>query len=262
MSELPPCPTFFLVVRFTRSKRLYTPDMFHSGRCSASQVGIVQLTYAILSLAELVVSFWASSTLEDRSHKPQRPLSVVLWRARLFLDGDVCSTFWLCNRVDLLCLQQISTCWQVCLIRTCTRVAGWLDLIYRNEVSCSDPASSTNDESSDSFAVFMLFFNFHPVIPHNRRTSQKSLVQVLLSLDWIGTFLATAGTVLTLVGFNQANTRPWGDSLVLGPMIVGLIVVFGIFPAWCYFAKDPIVKRSLFLFWNYVSEVSMPSIRC
>lgn len=112
-------------------------------------------------------------------------------------------------------------------------------------------SDSLTDVDSDSFAVFLLFFNFHPVIPHNRRTSQKSVAQVLLGLDWIGAFIATAGTVLTLVGFNQANTRPWGDSLVLGPMIVGLIIVFGIFPAWCYFAKDPIVKRSLFLFWNY-----------
>ncbi|KAI0759699.1 iron permease [Trametes elegans] len=64
------------------------------------------------------------------------------------------------------------------------------------------------------------------------RTPPGSLGEKLRRIDWLGNFLAIAGTTLVLIALTWGGIRfSWGSAHVLGPLIVGVILL-GVFLAY------------------------------
>ncbi|KAK1831048.1 major facilitator superfamily domain-containing protein, partial [Podospora conica] len=81
----------------------------------------------------------------------------------------------------------------------------------------------------------------------NLKTKRTSMMTKLARVDWLGSFLFVAGTTSFLIGISWGGVQyPWKSARVLTPIIIGVFgVVLCVF--WeVFFAKEPILRPSLF----------------
>ncbi|KAH9933608.1 iron permease [Epithele typhae] len=72
------------------------------------------------------------------------------------------------------------------------------------------------------------------------RTPTGTLREKVARIDFIGNFLIIAGTALALIGLTWGGIRfPWNSTHVLGPLILGFILVFLFFVYETFVAKSP-----------------------
>lgn len=75
-----------------------------------------------------------------------------------------------------------------------------------------------------------LLLCYHPPPRHN--VDGLSTTQILKRIDYVGTFLSIGGVTMFLVGLQAGGYQyPWISGKVLGPLIVGLIMIIA-FPIW------------------------------
>jgi hypothetical protein len=74
-----------------------------------------------------------------------------------------------------------------------------------------------------------------------------SAKDILKQIDYVGAFLSIAGVTLFLVGLQAGGYQyPWTSGKVLGPLIVGLIMIL-LFPVWEIWGTDkPMVPAEIF----------------
>jgi MFS family permease len=109
-------------------------------------------------------------------------------------------------------------------------------------------------------ALYVLFY--HPPKYHQLHVSGKSKLQQLKTLDYVGTFLYTAGLVLFLIGLNWGGSSyPWASAQVLCTIVIGLFVLV-IFGFWEAYTKIdyPFMPMRLFLNIKYDAIVACASI--
>ena len=83
--------------------------------------------------------------------------------------------------------------------------------------------------------------------PSRHNVDGLSAMQIAKRVDWLGAFLSIVGVTLFLVGLQAGGYQyPWKTGKVLGPLIVGLLMLL-IFPVWeLYGAKHPMVPAVIF----------------
>lgn len=91
-----------------------------------------------------------------------------------------------------------------------------------------------------------LLFCYKPPPRHNVDGLTK--MQILNQIDFMGGFLSIGGVTLFLVGLQAGGYQfPWTSGKVLGPLIVGIVMLFIAFPAWEWKgAKHPMVPKQIF----------------
>lgn len=72
-------------------------------------------------------------------------------------------------------------------------------------------------------------------------------MDIIKRIDWIGALLSIGGVTLFLVALQAGGYQyAWTDGRVLGPLIVGLLMILA-FPFWeLYGAHFPMVPREIF----------------
>ncbi|KAI7354741.1 putative major facilitator superfamily transporter, partial [Hortaea werneckii] len=101
----------------------------------------------------------------------------------------------------------------------------------------------------DGLAFFILLFFL------DIKTPRTPIVEGLKAIDWVGSLLVVAATLLLLFGLQYGGvTFPWGSATVICLIVFG-IVTFGLFAWWetTKLAKYPIVPMRLF---NKVTNVA------
>ncbi|OAG45348.1 hypothetical protein AYO21_00696 [Fonsecaea monophora] len=79
------------------------------------------------------------------------------------------------------------------------------------------------------------------------RGQRKTVREILPKIDFIGALLSIGGLTLFLVGTTAGGyTAPWKSAKVLGPLVIGIVMIIG-FGAWEWKgASFPMVPRELF----------------
>ena len=101
----------------------------------------------------------------------------------------------------------------------------------------------------DGLAFFILLFFL------DIKTPRTPIIEGLKAIDWVGSLIVVAATLLLLFGLQYGGvTFPWGSATVICLIVFG-IVTFGLFAWWetTKFAKFPIVPMRLF---NKVTNVA------
>jgi len=79
------------------------------------------------------------------------------------------------------------------------------------------------------------------------KTKKTSLRAKLARVDWIGSIFFTAGMTSFLVGISWAGIQyEWKSAQVIAPMTVGVSGVVATIVWEAYYAKEPILRPSLF----------------
>lgn len=74
-----------------------------------------------------------------------------------------------------------------------------------------------------------LFFCYKP--PPRHMADGLTAMDVVKRIDWLGTFLSIGGITLFLVGLQAGGYQvPWTSGRALGPLIVGGLMTFVVFP--------------------------------
>ncbi|KAL6252689.1 hypothetical protein RBB50_000408 [Rhinocladiella similis] len=86
--------------------------------------------------------------------------------------------------------------------------------------------------------VGVLFFYFPPPRENSRGLTKR---QVISEIDFMGGFLSIAGVSIFVAGLSWGGYQyPWKSAHVLGPMIIGALLLFVAFPVWeIKFATHP-----------------------
>ena len=90
-----------------------------------------------------------------------------------------------------------------------------------------------------------LFFCYKP--PHRHNVENLTRSDILKRIDYVGAFLSIGGVAIFITGLQLGGYEyPWTSGKVLGPLIVGLIMILA-FPAWeVYGTKYPMVPWAIF----------------
>lgn len=90
-----------------------------------------------------------------------------------------------------------------------------------------------------------LFFCYRPPPRHN--VDGMSKMDILKQIDYTGAFLSIGGVTLFLVGLQAGGYQfPWTSGKVLGPLIVGILMILG-FIAWeVWGTKTPMIPAEIF----------------
>jgi len=90
-----------------------------------------------------------------------------------------------------------------------------------------------------------LIFCYHPPPRHN--VDGLSSMDILKEIDYVGALLSIGGVALFLVGLQAGGYQyAWSDAKVLGPLIVGLVMIL-VFPFWEWKGtKHPMVPWQIF----------------
>ncbi|KAH9933607.1 iron permease [Epithele typhae] len=74
------------------------------------------------------------------------------------------------------------------------------------------------------------------------RTPDGTIKEKLGRIDWIGNLIIIAGTTLALIGLTWGGIQfPWGDTHVLGALILGFILIFSFFLYETLVPKEPTI---------------------
>lgn len=85
------------------------------------------------------------------------------------------------------------------------------------------------------------------------KTKKTSLMAKLARVDWVGSFLFTAGMTSFLIGISWAGIQfEWNSPQVIAPIVVGVFGIVTTFVWEVYFAAEPILRLSLFYCWSAV----------
>lgn len=77
-------------------------------------------------------------------------------------------------------------------------------------------------------------------------TERRPALDVAREFDFVGLFLIIAGTVLLLVGFQNADTMSWQSAATIAPIVVGCILLLAGSVNEVYTKKDPVIPPRLF----------------
>lgn len=128
-----------------------------------------------------------------------------------------------------------------------------VDLLHCSVCDSLFPKSNTCEDNSESICsvwnfvgLLGLLFCYKPPKRHN--VDGESASQILSKIDYIGAFLSIGGVTLFLVGLQAGGYQyPWTAGKVLGPLIIGLLLLIVAFPVWeIYGAKNPMVPGEIF----------------
>lgn len=90
-----------------------------------------------------------------------------------------------------------------------------------------------------------LVFCYKPPPRHN--VDGLSTGEIIKRIDFVGAFLSIGGVTIFLVGLQAGGYEyPWTSSVVLPPLIIGIVMIL-LFPVWeVYGAKHPMVPWAIF----------------
>ncbi|KIW99295.1 uncharacterized protein Z519_00958 [Cladophialophora bantiana CBS 173.52] len=88
--------------------------------------------------------------------------------------------------------------------------------------------------------------------PPQRETQIASFRAKLRQLDWVGYAMVASGVSLLCIGLSWAeNPYPWKSSQVLGPFLVGVVILLGLIVYEWKFKKDGLFHHRLFIDRNF-----------
>lgn len=95
--------------------------------------------------------------------------------------------------------------------------------------------------------------------PPRRIFQDRTKLQVISELDYLGLFLYTAGVTLFLLGIGWAGQQhPWKSASVIAPIVIGLISFLAAF-AWSFSGRPsrPLLPLRLFKQWRAYTTVAI-----
>lgn len=95
--------------------------------------------------------------------------------------------------------------------------------------------------------------------PPRRIFQDRTKLQVISELDYLGLFLYTAGVTLFLLGIGWAGQQhPWKSAAVIAPIVIGLISFLAAF-AWSFSGRHgrPLLPLRLFKQWRAYTTVAI-----
>ncbi|EXJ92018.1 hypothetical protein A1O3_00568 [Capronia epimyces CBS 606.96] len=99
----------------------------------------------------------------------------------------------------------------------------------------------------DGIALFFFYFFYHPPT-FKMKQGERSKLQMLKDLDFVGMFLFSVGIVIFLLGLSWGGvTEPWKSAGVIAPIVLG-VATLAAFVAWEIYwpLKQPMVPKHLF----------------
>lgn len=89
-------------------------------------------------------------------------------------------------------------------------------------------------------AIILQILFYRPPTFKQLHGNDRTPMDELKRIDWVGAFLLTSGLTLFLLGVSWGGEPlPWSSSKILGLLITGGIVLFVIFPIWEIYSKTP-----------------------
>jgi hypothetical protein len=111
----------------------------------------------------------------------------------------------------------------------------------------------------DITAVIALVGTLYFYHPPRRIFLDRTKLQILGELDYVGLFLYTAGVVLFLLAIGWAGQQhPWASAAVIAPLIIGLLLFLGAF-IWSFsgLPSRPLLPLHLFKQWRAYTVVAI-----